>query len=363
MRLRARTQRRILAAAVGLIVVSLVLGVSLSNGGPARRQESFTRTGQTGAPSQRRIRKGASSRRGTAPMSPLRVASLALTLRESSSPAIATGHSASGAAFRALPTTVRFPVVGSGSTAPAGRPFPLVVFSQGFDESAQAYAGLLDAWTRAGYVVAAPTYPFTDPSSGAELNENDIVNHPRDLRFVITSLKWLARNPASPLHRVLDPTRVAIAGQSDGGDVTLAVAVNSCCRDPAVRAAIILSGAELASFGGTYYSASSVPLLVTQGSEDTINPPACSAQLYDSAPQPKYYLDIFGAEHLPPYVAPGPIRAGVERTTIAFLNAYLKRGTQGVGAIKTAARLPPQEELTSGSAAPPPSSTYCPGAP
>jgi predicted dienelactone hydrolase len=242
-------------------------------------------------------------------------------------------------------------------------PFPLVVFSQGFDESTQAYAGLLDAWTRAGYVVAAPTYPFTDPSSGAELNENDIVNHPADLRFVIASLERLARNPASRLHGVLDPTRVAIAGQSDGGDVTLAVAANSCCRDSAVRAAIILSGAELASFGGTYYGSGSVPLLVTQGSEDTINPPACSAQLYDLAPQPKYYLDISGAEHLPPYVSRGPIRAGLERATIAFLNAYLKHAPKGASAIKTAARLPAQEEIISGSAAPPPSTTYCPGAP
>lgn len=265
--------------------------------------------------------------------------------------------------MRALPTQVRYPVAASGSAGAAGAPFPLVVFSQGFDESAQAYAGLLDAWVRAGYVVAAPTYPFTDPTSGAELNESDIVNHPADLRFVIASLKRLAGNPANPLHRVLDVQRVAIAGQSDGGDVSLAVAANSCCRDRAVRAAIILSGAELASFGGTYYSGGSVPLLVTQGSEDTINPPACSAQLYDPAPQPKYYLNIAGAEHLPPYVLRGPIRAGVARATIAFLNAYLKQGPTGASGLKAAARLPPQEQLIGGPAAPPPASTNCPGAP
>lgn len=292
----------------------------------------------------------------------VRASSLSLNLREPSSPTIATNHSASGTSFRALPTKVRFPVAPSGSMAPGRAPFPLVVFSQGFDESARAYAGLLDAWVRAGYVVAAPTYPFTDPSSAQGVNESDIVNHPADLRFVIASLERLARNPSSRLHRVLDPRRVAIAGQSDGGDVTLAVAANSCCRDPAVRAAIILSGAELASFGGTYYGRGSVPLLVTQGSKDTINPPACSAQVYDRAPQPKYYLDISGAGHLPPYVSSGPIRAGVERATIAFLNAYVKHAPAGAGPIKAAARLPPREKLISSSAAPQPSSSYCPGA-
>lgn len=293
----------------------------------------------------------------------MRVSSLALTLHEPSAAASATAHSPNGAPIRLLPVKVRFPVAIPTGALLAGKPWPLLIFSQGFDESVNAYTGLMNAWVHAGYVVAAPTYPLTDPSSKEGVNENDIVNHPGDLRYVILALKRIAGNPNSPLHGVIDPSRIAVVGQSDGGDVSLAVAGNSCCRDPSVQAAIILSGAELASFGGSYYSSGSVPLLVAQGSQDTINPPGCSARLYDQAPQPKYYLSIAGAEHLPPYVSPGPLRTGVARVTIAFLNAYLKHRPSALTALSSPGKLPPQETLTSAPTAPSPTGTYCPGSP
>ena len=45
--------------------------------------------------------------------------------------------------------------------APAARefgPFPLIVFGHGFDVTPSVYARLLQAWTRAGYVVASPVF-------------------------------------------------------------------------------------------------------------------------------------------------------------------------------------------------------------
>jgi len=54
------------------------------------------------------------------------------------------------------------------------------------------------------------------------------------------------------LSGLIDPTEIGVVGHSDGADVSLAVATNTCCRDPRVEAAAILSGAELASFGGSY---------------------------------------------------------------------------------------------------------------
>jgi predicted dienelactone hydrolase len=258
---------------------------------------------------------------------------------------------------RALPTVVRYPVLRRG--APTVR-FPLVVFSQGFDESAEAYGALLHAWAAAGFVVADPTYPRTDPTAPGGPDESDIVNHPADLRFVIGALTRAAARSASPLHGVLDPAEVAVAGQSDGGDVSLAVADDTCCRDAAVRAAVILSGAELSSFGGSYFARSGVPLLVVQGSADPINVPACSAQIYDGAPRPKYYLDVLGAEHLPPYVDPGATRRGVARVVIAFLNAYLKRRPAELRRLRT--RLGGDLRLSTGHLAPVPAGS-CPGAP
>jgi predicted dienelactone hydrolase len=211
-------------------------------------------------------------------------------------------------------------------------------------------------------VVADPTYPLTDPSAPGGVNETDILNHPADLRFVISSLLAAARNPHSPLYGVLDPHGVGIIGHSDGGDVSLAVAANSCCHDPRVKAAVILSGAELSAFGGRYYASGSIPLLVVQGAGDTVNVPGCSAQLYDEAPAPKYYLDIPGAQHEPPYLDPTPARTGVARAVISFLDAYLKNRPARLTSLVRVGRMPAGETITSTRVLAG-AGTYCPGAP
>ena len=249
---------------------------------------------------------------------------------------------ATGARARTLPTTVLFPAVGpssapvSGSATPerAGGPYPLVVFSEGFPISPNSYRQLLDAWASAGYVVAAPTYPFTDPSAPGGLNESDIINHPADLHFVISSLLQATAGSSGALSGLIRSNQIAVIGQSDGGDVSLAAVSNSCCKDPRISAAIILSGAELTSFGGTYFTnQSAVPLLVVQGTADTVNVPACSVQIYDQAPQPKYYLSLAGQSHLSAYLYPGAPQNVVEKVTIDFLNGYLKGSSASLGAM------------------------------
>lgn len=296
-----------------------------------------------------------------------RVGTLTLTLSEPASAAAGTATTSTAQPMRPLPTLVRYPATGppdanEHSGAPAATsegPFPLVVFSQGFDTATAAYGPMLDALASAGFVVAAPTYPDTDPSAGAELNEADLVHHPADLRFVIASL--LSRPAAIPAG-LLDSHAVALVGQSDGGDLSLAGAYNTCCSDAAVKAAAILSGAEWASFGGAYFRSGAVPLLVVQGSADTINVPGCSAQLYDQAPQPKYYLDLLGAEHLPPYVEPGPYQATVERTTVDFLNGYLKHSRASVDSLLRDGNAPGTASITT-AATLTGAARSCPGAP
>ena len=191
---------------------------------------------------------------------------------------------------RSLPTAVFYPVRGVAADGGPGAqpdrthaPYPLLVFSQGYDLSVQAYSTLLTDWASAGFVVAAPTYPHTDPSDQSGLDENDITNHPADLRYVITSLLAAAHGSGSLLSGLIDANEIGVVGHSDGADVALAVAADTCCQDPRVKAAAILSGAELASFGGRYAFSGAVPLLITQGNADTINLPACSAQIYDAA--------------------------------------------------------------------------------
>jgi dienelactone hydrolase len=199
----------------------------------------------------------------------------------------------------------------------AGRARPLVVFGHGFAVTPAPYARLLDAWAHAGFVVAAPIFPLGNANAPGGPNESDLVNQPGDMSFVITQM--LRRFPAR-----IDPHAIAVTGQSDGGDTALAVADDVHFRDPRVGAAIILSGAKIPGVGGFDFPGPRPPLLATQGTEDTINPPSFTHAFYDAAPGPKYLLTLFGASHLGPYTDEQPQLGIVERVTIAFLDRYLE---------------------------------------
>jgi alpha-beta hydrolase superfamily lysophospholipase len=234
---------------------------------------------------------------------------------------------------RTLLTYVRYPALGAPDAtdvpnAPAARaaaPFPLVIFGHGFDVAPQAYAHLLAVWTRAGYVVAAPVFPLTNPGVPGGPDESDLANQPHDMSLVISRLLALSGADAGPLSGLIDPTRIAVAGQSDGGATALAAAYSHRVRDPRVGAAVILSGAEISGVGGYGFYRGSPPLLAVQGTADTINEPRFTDEFFNATRRPKYLLRLLGARHLPPYTRQQPQLAIVERVTIAFLDAYLKR--------------------------------------
>jgi dienelactone hydrolase len=233
---------------------------------------------------------------------------------------------------RTLLTYVRYPAVGAPDgtdlvNAPAvhsGGPFPLVVFGHGFAVTPGLYARMLQSWARAGYVVAAPVFPLENANAPGGPNEADLIDQPADMRFVIS--RMLAANSASsgPLAGLIDPKAIAVAGQSDGGDTALAVAYDPSFRDPRVSAAAILSGAEIPGTVGFAFPHGGPPLLATQGTADTVNPPSATNAFFEAAQPPKYLLSLIGAEHLPPYSDQQPQLAIVERVTIAFFDGYLK---------------------------------------
>ena len=129
-----------------------------------------------------------------------------------------------------------------------------------------------------------------------------------------------------------------------------------------MKAAAILSGAELAAFGGSYFDVSSAPLLVVQGSADTVNVPACSAQAYNDASTPRYYLDLLRAEHERPYVDPGTYRQVVEQVTTEFFTATLEGHRSDIATMMDNGNVAGSTMLTTGATAPyAPGS--CPGAP
>jgi fermentation-respiration switch protein FrsA (DUF1100 family) len=219
---------------------------------------------------------------------------------------------------RTLVTIIRYPMGVPG-------PFPLVIFGHGFNETPTPYSALLEAWARAGFVVAAPVFPLENANAPGGANENDLINQPRDMSLIISRMVALSEAHTGFLGGMINPNQIAVSGQSDGGETALTVAYDRYYHDPRVGAAVILSGAKIPGVGGYDFARPTPPLLATQGTADTINPPSFTTAFYDVAPRPKYLLTLFGASHLGPYTEEEPqAEAIVERVSIAFLDYYLK---------------------------------------
>lgn len=238
--------------------------------------------------------------------------SLTVHLVDTSRPTVSHGRTISSS--RALTTLVWYP-------SQPGR-WPLVVFAHGYQVGPAPYVALLHTWAMDGYVVAAPEFPLTDADvAGPNLDENDISNQPADVRFVIASLT----SGAGPVAAHVDSARVAVAGHSDGGETALAVASDPASR---LKAAIVLS-AQPVSDGAT----ANPPLLVGQGDRDTVNPPAYGQAVFQAASSPKFFLDLLGAGHLPPFDGAAPWAPVVDRVTLDFLDRYLAGRTSSSGAL------------------------------
>jgi dienelactone hydrolase len=222
-------------------------------------------------------------------------------------------------------------------------PFPLIVFGHGFASTPFWYRRLLRAWAGAGYVVAAPIFPLGNENAPGGPDENDIVNQPADMSFVITRVLQASASSKSPLSGLVDPEKVAVAGQSDGAMTAFAAAFEKPWYDDRIHAAVVLSGAILGPH--RYAEATGVPLLAVQGTADKINPPIYAHNLFNAVGRPKFLLLLHGAGHLPPYTVPGLTLATVEHVTEAFLGHYLGHGR--LGAIAKAASKLPRAELTS----------------
>jgi predicted dienelactone hydrolase len=205
---------------------------------------------------------------------------------------------------RALTTVVWAPAIG-------GR-WPLVVFASGYRVGPETYAHLCQAWAAAGFVVAAPEFPLADPAvAGSAIDEGDLNNEPSDVDFVITSLL----DGSNPFIALIDPTRIAVTGHSDGAEAALAVAQEG---NPAIKAAIAMSGQPVEP-----HQAPNPPLLVVQGDRDTINPPNRSLAVYEEAAGPRFLLTLIGGAHLTPFSGGSKWQPVVDAVTIDFLNHYL----------------------------------------
>jgi dienelactone hydrolase len=342
-RVRAAAARRI----GGLLACALAAaGCANATGAPrapaVRSAGVITSASSTAGGSRAPSSAGAPAPGALAGDGPYAVGERVITLVDSSRTVRLPGE---GRRPRTLVTVVRYPTTGPPSqvdvrNAPpdraAGR-FPLVVFGHGFAVTPATYTALLRAWATAGFVVAAPVFPLENANAPGGPDESDLFNQPADMTFVITRLLAANTDPRALLFGSIAPQEVAVSGQSDGGETALAVAYDRFYLDPRVRAAVILSGAEIPGPASALsFSVNGPPLLATQGTADVVNLPRNTYRFFAVAHRPKYLLTLLGAPHLPPYTTEQPQLGIVERVSIAFLDRYLKSEDDGIAKMRSA---------------------------
>ncbi|MHA3021652.1 alpha/beta hydrolase family protein [Mycobacterium sp. BMJ-28] len=253
------------------------------------------------------------------------------------------------------------------SAPTAGTDLPVVVFSHGYGSSMRGYGPLSDYWAIHGFVVVQPTHL---DSRTLGLTPDD-ERWPRLLRFrvedMITVLDHLdiVTSAVPDLPGRVDPTRIAAAGHSFGGQTTgvllgaRVVNLDNGTRwaspDPRVRAGVLLATAGTGGTDLTPWAAEqfpymqpdfaemTTPTLVVAGDADdsplSTRGPDWSTDPYRLSPGARSLLTVFGGEHslggIPGYDAAettdaDPARLGaVQRVTTAFLRTALASDRDG----------------------------------
>jgi len=233
---------------------------------------------------------------------------------------------------RELVTTIWYPAVGSPSTIAHwgatpdrshGR-FPVILFAHGHAGEPAAYQGIITTWVSRGYVVVAPAFPLSRSRALGGPSYDDLLNQPGDLSYVLTRVLANNADPNSWMYGLLDPRRVGAIGHSMGAWTVLGLVGNQCCRDPRVKAAILLASELAPAFTTKFFTKPAPPLLFVHALRDNVIPFAFGKRAYAAATAPKYFLTVIG-DHLQPYWGPAtPLGATVVAVTNEFLDRYLR---------------------------------------
>ena len=194
------------------------------------------------------------------------------------------------------------------------------------------YAGLYDHWVRAGYVVAAPTFPLSCEDAPGGTSGADLASQPGDVAFVVREVLERARTRDSELYGLVDADRVALAGKSFGAITVLEAGYNPAERVPNVSAVMALTGVALE---GAQFEAIDTPLLLEHGDEDALVPCSASQTVYERARSPKFFVTLHGSDHVSAFHGgSSPAEVVVERTTIDFLDRYVLGETEALGRLQ-----------------------------
>lgn len=231
---------------------------------------------------------------------------------------------------RTLVTTVLYPTASKASHPTTGAtpdradgPYPLIVFAHGFDSDVTSYLPLLEKWAKAGFVVAAPLFPLTNSKTPGGPDLDDYVNQPGDMSFVVSQMLDQSAESGGILSHLINPAQVGAAGHSLGGVTTLGLVADSCCRDPRIKAAVVMSGDAITFPTGHVEDASAPPLLLVHGNADPTVPYVSSIDVFNAAQAPKGLLTIIGGNHDSPVNPTGKAFGSVVKATIDFFDRYL----------------------------------------
>ena len=221
--------------------------------------------------------------------------------------------------YRVLKTYIFYPKTapvsqgGSASLAASSSPYPTIVFAEGYKVTPLTYQELLDFWVTKGFVVIAPMFPDTNAVAvkamhNVKTSERDTANEPADVAFVIKNVLADAASPQSGcgvLYHLINPNDLMLAGQSDGAQVAAALVYDTdytpLLQSGIFKAVEVLSGDEI-GVGSYVEPPNPPPALFIQSNTDRCNPPQEAQALYDAIPMPdKWFLELFNADHLPPY--------------------------------------------------------------
>jgi fermentation-respiration switch protein FrsA (DUF1100 family) len=238
---------------------------------------------------------------------------------------------------RTLDATVYYPAKGRATTldvenAPRATqwgPYPLILFSHDFGETARAYQALLHSWAEHGYVVAVPKYvaPTTDTTDANGQVVIDLGERVADASFVIDRMSDRVQGGFAT---IVDGRRVAAAGHALGAAVTYLLAFSADASDARVGAAVALSGG-IAGDASNYFTGVDTPLLAIHGDADQTDPIDGTSAIYALASPPKFFVTLLGGDHASSFEKPGTAAFQVvDETTLDFFSAYLNGRPSGL---------------------------------
>jgi dienelactone hydrolase len=194
---------------------------------------------------------------------------------------VAVRHLALTRGDRPLLTTIWYPASGTGIAAGT---FPIVLLSHGLYALPEHLAPVATRWASAGFVVAAPLYPYTNKQT-AHFDRGDVRNQPADAAYVLAAVAALDNQPGDLFAGHLDPAHLAAAGHSAGGHTTAGMFVAG--HPAALRAGIVISGAQLSPFGGPPSR-----MLYVHGDRDRTVSYARGRAAFDRTPWSKAFLTL-----------------------------------------------------------------------